>query len=99
MTKKKLVGTKAERSAKELRSGLRNEVDDYLLCRHFGNVSGAKECQKIINKVIREKGLDKDLVYGIKAYRKMKVMKSQNKNVRMVCTNGVWKVMEKKRGV
>lgn len=96
MTKKKLVGTKAERTVKELRSGLRNEVEDYLLCRHFGNVSGAKECQKIINKVIREKGLDKDLVYGTKAYRKMKVMGSLGKNVRMVCTNGEWKVVERK---
>jgi hypothetical protein len=94
MTKKKLIGTKAERSAKELRSGLRNEVEDYLLCRHYGNVSGAKECQKIINKAIREKGLDKDLVYGTKAYRKMKVMKG--KDVRMVCTNGVWKVVERR---
>ena len=99
MTKKKFVGTKAERSAKELRSGLRNGVEDYLLCRHYGNVSGAKECQKIINKAIREKGLDKDLVYGTKAYRKMKVMEGQGKDVHMGCTNGVWKVMEKKKGV
>ena len=95
MTKKKLVGTEAERSAKELRSGLRNKVEDYFLCRHFGNLSGAKGCQKIINKVIREKGLDEELVYGTKAYRKMKVMKYRGKNVRMVCTNGEWKVVEK----
>ena len=91
------MGTKVERSAKELRSGLRNEVEDYLMCRHYGNVSGAKECQKIINKVIREKGLDKDLIYGTKAYRKMKVVEGQGKNVRMVCTNGEWKVVERKR--
>jgi len=97
MTKKKFIGTKAERSAKELRSGLRNDVEDFLLCRHYGNVSGAKECQKTINKVIREKGLDKDLVYGTKAYRKMKVIEGQGKDVRMVCTNGVWKVVERKR--
>ena len=97
MTKKKFIGTKAERSAKELHGGLRNEVESYLLCRHFGNILGAKECQKIINKAILEKGLDKDLVYGTKAYRKMKVMENQRKNVRMVCTKGVWKVVERKR--
>lgn len=97
MTKKKLVGTKAERTAKELRSRLHNEVEDYLLCRHYGNVLCAKECQKIINKVIREKGLDKDLVYGTKAYRKMRTMENQGKDVRMVCSNGEWKVVERKR--
>lgn len=97
MTKKKLIGTRAERSVKELRNGLRNEVEDYLLCRYYGNVLGAKECQKTINKIIQEKGLDKDLVYGTKAYRKMKVMEQQGKNVRMVCSNGVWKVVERKR--
>jgi len=96
MTKKKFIGTKAERTAKELRSGLRNEVEDYFLCMHYGNVSGAKECQKIINKAIREKGLDMDLVYGTKTYHKMKTMDSQGKDVRMVCTNGVWKVVERK---
>lgn len=98
MTKKKLTGTKAERSAKELRSNLRNEVDTYLLCRHFGNVSSAKECQKVINKAIREKGLDKDLIYGTKTYRKMKKMEQQSKNVRMVCSKGIWKVVERKSG-
>ena len=97
MTKKKFIGTKAERTARELRSGLRNELEDYLLCRHFGNVSGAKECQKIINKVIREKGLDKDLVYGTKAYRKMKIIENQGKDVRMVCSKDVWKVIDREK--
>jgi hypothetical protein len=67
------------------------------MCRHFGNVSGAKECKKNIDKVIKEKGLDKDLVYGTKAYRKFKTMKGQGKDVRMACTNGVWKVVERKK--
>lgn len=100
MTEKKgkFEGTKAERTAKELRKrdGLRNDVEDYHLCRHFGNVSGAKEVRRIIAKAIKKKGLDEDLVYGTKAYHKMRILENQGKDVRLVISKGVWKVVERK---
>ena len=92
---KRFKKTKAERTAEELCGSLRNEMENYFLYRQHGNVSGAKECQKIINKVIKEKSLDKNLVYGTKTYNEVKRLENQGKSAYMACIEGIWKAVER----
>lgn len=52
-------------SKSELSAGLQGWVDDYKQQRTAGNVSGARETKANIDRIIEEKRLDTNIVYGI----------------------------------
>ncbi len=53
------------RTQQELNNGLRKWVEDYKKMRTV-NIKGAKQLKKKIDKIIQDKGLDRDEVYGQK---------------------------------